>query len=170
MLKLLLPVSNFRQQQQADCLAACAAMVLIYLHIPFDYERIIKTLLTGKIGTPFHNLDRLASRGVFVRRSEGNLAIVRKYLEIGLPLITAVYTRDLPHWQTRSDINDDERQTDHAVVIVGLADDDAVIYINDPDFDQAPQLIPEKAFMLAWSEHDYYYAAIGLASLDDDID
>ena len=36
----LLTVSHRQQTQQADCLAACAAMVLDYLHIPISYNKL----------------------------------------------------------------------------------------------------------------------------------
>ncbi len=37
----LLPVSHRRQQQQADCLTACAAMVLDYQQRPIPYDRLL---------------------------------------------------------------------------------------------------------------------------------
>jgi ABC-type bacteriocin/lantibiotic exporter with double-glycine peptidase domain len=161
-----LPVSNFRQQQQADCLAACAAMVLTYLHIPVQYNRLLDTLKTAKIGTPFYNLALLASRGLYIHIGEGDLNILRNHLETGLPPIVAVYTRDLPHWKARTDLPREEKQVDHAIVVVGIdkpTDDiETTIYVNDPDLSDAPQSVPERAFMLAWAEHDYLYALIGL--------
>ncbi len=116
---MLLPVSNFRQQQQADCLAACAAMVLAYLHIPIQYNRLLDTLKTTKIGTPFHNLTLLASRGLYIHIDEGNLDTLRNHLETGLPLIVAIYTQDLPYWKARTDVPSEEKQVDHAIVDVG---------------------------------------------------
>jgi len=33
-------------------------------------------------------------------------------------------------------------------------------FVNDPAFDDAPQVIPLEHFLLAWSEFDYEYAVI----------
>jgi hypothetical protein len=36
----LLAVSHWKQRRQADCLVACAAMVLEYLQVPVSYDRL----------------------------------------------------------------------------------------------------------------------------------
>lgn len=47
-----LPVPHLKQTQQADCLAACAAMVLAYLNQPTDYRRLLTLLGIGVHGAP----------------------------------------------------------------------------------------------------------------------
>src|SRR5688572_26532830 len=101
---MLLKLSHLRQQQQADCLAACATMALAYLHRPISYARIRQLLGTTAEGTPFHRLERLNPLGVNVERGEGSLAILTAYLAAGIPIIVDVYTGELPYWQARIDI------------------------------------------------------------------
>jgi len=55
---------------------------------------------------------------------------------------------------------DEEKATDHAVVVVGL--DEESVYAHDADFEQAPQVIDRDDFLLAWLERDDEYAVIGL--------
>ena len=43
----LLPISHRQQIQQADCLAACAAMLLDYLHVPIQYKYLLRLLQVG---------------------------------------------------------------------------------------------------------------------------
>ena len=57
----LLSVSHRQQRQQADCLAACAAMVLDYLHVPFRYDRVPRLLRIEAHGTVFSHLQYLES-------------------------------------------------------------------------------------------------------------
>jgi hypothetical protein len=83
-----------------------------------------------------------------------------------LPVIVAVRTDDLPHWINRTDLAAEEKATDHAVVVVGLDRDNA--YVNDPDFEQVPQVIELNEFLLAWSDRDYEYAVIGLEDFHKD--
>lgn len=64
---MLLPLRNLRQRQQADCLVACAAMVLDYLGIDTTYEWLLRLLGTAEPGTPFSNLERLRTLNLFVR-------------------------------------------------------------------------------------------------------
>jgi hypothetical protein len=135
-------------------------MVLDYLGVPVNYARLRQLLGTTEAGTPFFHVDRLRARGLFVERGRGNLETLWAYLSSGLPVIVAVRTDGLPHWINRTDIADEEKATDHAVVVVGLDDDN--VYVNDPDFAQAPQVIEINEFLLAWLEQDYAYAVIGL--------
>lgn len=67
---ILLPIPHERQRQDADCLAACAAMVLTYLGQPIEYERLLKLLKVKPFGTPGHNLKNLATLGVQVTYRE----------------------------------------------------------------------------------------------------
>jgi predicted double-glycine peptidase len=67
----------------------------------------------------------------------------------GQPVIVFVRTSELPYW---------DYGTDHALVVVGCDDDN--IYVNDPNFAEAPISVPRGDFELAWLERDYYYALI----------
>lgn len=147
----LLPVSHRRQKQQADCLAACAAMVLDYLQIPINYDNLTRLLEVDAIGTPFRRLQNLQTLGLKIYIGEGDLPTLQTYLEVGLPTIVAVDTSQLPYW---------EETADHAVVVVGL--DEEQVYLNDPDTSNAHQSVPIPDFELAWLEKDYLFAVIEL--------
>jgi len=95
-------------QQEADCLAACAAMVLDHL---------------------------------------GHLETI---IDDDQPVIVLVRTGELPYWQGVD--------TFHSVVIVGY--DQMHVFVNDPYFGDAPQMVARADFLLAWLEMGYRYAAI----------
>ncbi|HID52386.1 MAG TPA: hypothetical protein EYP41_10150 [Anaerolineae bacterium] len=59
----LLPVSHHPQQRQADCLVACAWMVLAYQQQPVPYNRLLTLLRIGAAGAPYRNLYYLESMG-----------------------------------------------------------------------------------------------------------
>jgi hypothetical protein len=141
-------------------------MVLDYLAVPVNYQRLRQMLGTTAAGTPFPHVDRLRARGLFVERGWGNTETLWTHLTFGLPVIVAVRTDDLPHWIKRTDVADEEKATDHAVVVVGLDSDN--VYVNDPDFEQAPQIVELNEFLLAWSDRDYEYAVIGLEDFHED--
>jgi ABC-type bacteriocin/lantibiotic exporter with double-glycine peptidase domain len=75
---ILLPVSHQPQQRQADCLAACARMVLHYLQVPVDYQRLTRLLRLDAIGIPFRNLQHLESLGLEIRITEGDMLKLQK--------------------------------------------------------------------------------------------
>ncbi len=147
----LLPVSHQQQKHQSDCLAACAAMLLNYLQIPISYKKLRQLLKVDAIGTPFRNLQNLGALGLSIAIAEGDFATVQTHLAAGLPVITAVDTRQLSYWQ---------EETDHAVVIVGL--DDTAVYLHDPNFSGFPQVASRAEFELSWLEKNYLYAVIQL--------
>lgn len=149
----LLAVSHRRQLQQADCLAACAAMLLDYLHLPTEYGRLLQLLGIRSHGAAFSNLRRLEERGVAVIIEKGSIALLHQALDQGSPIIVAVNTGPLTYWA------DD---TAHALVVVGVEQD--VVWVNDPEFEQAPQAVPLDDFLLAWLEHDYRQALIQRSS------
>ena len=147
----LLVVSHRKQQQQADCLAACAAMVLDYLHIQVDYRRLLRILRIRAYGAAFSNLHYLQALGLRVEVHQGTFIALQGLLAQGLPIIVAVDTSQLSYWS---------EETDHAVVVVGMDHD--TVYVHDPDLSDGPQPIPMPEFELAWLEHDYRYAVISL--------
>jgi ABC-type bacteriocin/lantibiotic exporter with double-glycine peptidase domain len=153
-LKLL----HVRQQQPADCLVACAAMVLAYLHIPISYTRVRQILGTTAEGTPFYRLDRLQTGGVRITRGEGTFTLLTAYLASDLPVIVDVHTAELPYWQMRTDIPQIEKTTAHAVVVVGI--ENQTVYVHDPDTEQAPHAVNIGDFELAWLSRDYRYVVI----------
>lgn len=153
-----LDVPQWRQQGPGDCLAACTAMVLAYLGERVAYNRLVHRLGTTESGTFFAHLDRLRSWRLAIERAHGTLAIVQTQLETGRPVIVPVDTELLPYWMTRPDVTEAERITNHAVVVVGM--DDHAIYVNDPDFDIAPQAVERGWFLDAWRHHEQWYVVI----------
>lgn len=150
---MFLPLPHRRQQQTADCLVACAANILEYLLIPINYKRLAQLLGTIDAGTPFSHLERLRALGFAITvAANGTLAMVQTTLEFGLPIVVAVRTWPLPHWENVD--------TAHAIVVVGL--DAEQIYINDPSSAIGTLAISYNDFLTAWAERDYEYAIIGL--------
>ena len=145
----LLPVPHQRQQQEADCLAACAAMVLAYLNVQIKYQQLLRLLKVKPYGTPGQNLKYLSSLGLQIAYREGSLEQIKNHLQNDVPCITLVRTADLPYW---------DYGTDHAVVVVGF--DEQTIYVNDPAFDVHPIPVPVVEFELAWMAFDYRYGVI----------
>lgn len=146
---ILLPIPHHLQRNDGDCLAACAAMVLDYLGVSADYDRLLRLLGVKCYGTPGSRLNNLANLGVHVRYARGTMDELFDYLAGGQPCIVLVRTGQLPHWTYA---------TDHAVLVVGF--DEQAVYVNDPAFEQAPQRVSHADFELAWLEFDYRYAVI----------
>jgi ABC-type bacteriocin/lantibiotic exporter with double-glycine peptidase domain len=138
-----LPIPHRKQKQDADCLAACAAMVLTYLNHPVTYAELLALLRIGPLGTPRRNVSRLARLGLDISYREATLPIVAAYLQAGQPVITFVDTAELAYWSFA---------TNHAIVVIGLDATDVIV--NDPAFDTAPHHIPHDEFELAWLNSD----------------
>jgi ABC-type bacteriocin/lantibiotic exporter with double-glycine peptidase domain len=153
-----LNVPQWRQRRSGECLAACAAMVLTYLGEQVAYDQLVQRLGTSHVGTVFSHLDRLRSWRLTVERGRGTTEMLRQHLAAGRPVIVPVDTALLPYWLTRSDIPEAERLTDHAVVVVAI--DEQHLYVNDPDFEQAPQVIELEWFQDAWRNFAQRYAVI----------
>ena len=152
MLTPLLLVSHRPQIEQADCLAACAAMILDYLQIPVNYPRLQRLLNIRSFGAVFSDIVNLRTLGVSITVDEGDLSAVQGYLESGLPVIAAVNTGYLPsYWK---------EAVGHALVIIAVEDEG--VYVNDPALLTAPRLITINEFLTAWGEKDFLYAVIGL--------
>ena len=56
---ILLPVPHKQQHQDADCLAACAAMALAFIELHPDYNQLLKLLRVKPYGTSGRNLGHL---------------------------------------------------------------------------------------------------------------
>ncbi|MFQ5420269.1 MAG: peptidase C39 family protein [Anaerolineae bacterium] len=146
---ILLPVPHQRQRQEADCLAACAAMAFAYLGLSVPYDQLLKLLKIRSFGAAGQNLKYLAALDVQVIYREGSLDELKGHLLNGRPCITLVRTADLPHWSY---------STDHALLVVGF--DDQTIYVNDPAFETSPLALPVSDFELAWMFFDYRYGMV----------
>ncbi len=152
---LLLPVSHRQQSQSSDCLATCAAMLLAYLHVPFNYDHLLRLLRVRAFGTQFSNLRYLESLGLSVVVEQGTIETLGWHLERALPSIVFVNTGLLSYWQ---------EQTGHAVVVLAIEGEQ--IYLNDPMFADAPKVIPLTEFEAAWIEQDQQYAVVGLDKIE----
>lgn len=150
MLGHLLNVPLHKMSQTADCLAACASMVLDYIGRPVAYADLLHLLEIGPLGTPARRVTQLARWGVDVEYDEGTLGRLKAFLDNDQPVIVLMRTRELPYWQGLD--------TYHSVVVVGH--DEAHIYVNDPYFDDAPKVVAIGDFVLAWLEMSYRYAVL----------
>lgn len=125
-------------------------MALDYIGQPVNYDRLLRLLqIDPDYGTSARNILRLSELGVEVLYTRGTLDDIRAHLIADHPCIVFVNTGELPYWQ---------EATGHAVVVVGL--DDATVYLNDPAFATAPQIVSHGDFLLAWLEMDEYFAVI----------
>ena len=145
----LLPILHRKQRQQADCLAACAAMLLDYLQVSVKYQKLIKCIRIGYGGAPFRNLSYLETFGVSVQILQGEIETLREHVKQGIAPMVFVDTQELSYWN---------EGTNHAVVMVGI--DENSVYINDPSFPDAPQVVSIDEFYLAWFAIDKHYAII----------
>jgi len=133
-------------------------MVLISLGEQVDYPRLLQRLGTTASGAPFSNLAQLRTWQFAVELAKGNLRILQQRLAQGNPVIVPVATELLPYWILRTDIPERERMTEHAIVVIGL--DEEQIYVHDPDFAAAPQVVDVGWFTEARRHHDHWYAVI----------
>jgi len=138
---ILLPVPWHSQIQEADCLAACAAMVLDFIGRPTNYDKILHLLKTTPYGTVASHLHNLSTLGVKISYREGDLSDLYRWLDQQLPVIVLVQTGELAYWSA---------DTMHAVVVVGY--DDHHFYLNDPHFPNSPIRVHQGEFDLAWFE------------------
>jgi ABC-type bacteriocin/lantibiotic exporter with double-glycine peptidase domain len=130
-------------------------MVLDYLGVTVEAERLRRLLGTTEQGTPFFNLVRLETLGLFITAgTEGDLSIFDHFIELGLPVIVGVSTFGWQHWAGEV--------VSHAVVVVGIDHERSVIYLNDPAFADAPIEMSFTEFEIGWEEQYRSYAVIGL--------
>lgn len=149
----LLDVPHIRQSETGWCLPACVAMVSAWWQQPLTQDDIARWLGTRAIGTPAGKLHRLVKYGFEVTYGPGSLDDLAAWLKRDVPSILFVRTVDLSYWAV---------DTPHAVVLVGLDEDNA--YLLDPDVEVAPVRVTVDELMLAWGHFDYTYAALRLES------
>jgi ABC-type bacteriocin/lantibiotic exporter with double-glycine peptidase domain len=136
-------------------------MVLEYLGVTVDEQRLRRRLGTTAEGTLFPNITRLEALGLFLHYGkQGEVTLFERYLEWGLPVIVGVKTLEWQHWGGEV--------TRHAVVVVGIDRANNLIYINDPFFADAPIAMPLLRFEIGWEELDRQYAVIALAPPEDE--
>ena len=126
-------------------------MMLEARGISVPYSRLLSILDVAPWGTPHRNIRKLAevATNIQVTYKQGELADLCRVLDTGLPPTAFVWTGELPYWSVK---------TWHAVVLVGY--DVQKFYVNDPAFDEAPQLVSQGDFDLAWLAYDSYYAMV----------
>lgn len=147
---VFLEIEHVQQQNDGECLATCAAMVLNFIGRPIAYRRLVRILeITDVFGAPSFKIRKLEQYGVRVIYKQGNFDILQKHLQAGQPCIVFVKTGELPYWN---------RALDHAVVLAGM--DDAFVYLNDPSLPTAPTSVSRGDFDLAWLERDEMYAVL----------
>jgi len=129
-------------------------MLLNYLQVSVKYKKLVGCLRISYGGAPFRNLHYLEAFGVSVQITQGNIEMLRVHLKQGVPPMVFVATQELSYWN---------EATNHAVVVVGI--DENSIYINDPSFADAPQVVSIDEFYLAWFAIDKYYAIINKKQL-----
>lgn len=147
-----LRVTHIQQQNNGECLAACALMVCNYLGVRVSHRQVTRALgIRRGLGPPFSQIQHLHTLGVTVIYQEfGTLQEIYNLLCHGWPCIVGVQTQELPHWN--------KVNTQHAVVVVGM--DQAHVYLNDPEFPAAPIQTPLGDFDLAWLAQDEVYAVL----------
>ncbi len=147
-----LPLTHVKQWQRGACLPACARMVLLALGDDASENQLAQLFDTEWYGTPASRIQRLTQRGYRVTYEQTTLEQLHHYLSQHNPVIVFLRTGGLPGWQ---------EDVAHAVVLVGLTPD--TVIIHDPVRDTGPDAVNLDAFLLAWSEMDYYCAAIARA-------
>lgn len=146
-----LKIPHIRQKAEADCLIACAAMMLAATNVTVDYAQISSLFEFEGDGLPYSRLHRLSriDRDLTISIQQGTLQHLMAAIEAGTPPAIFVNTGELPYWSA---------SVYHAVVLAGYTATD--FYVNDPAFPEAPQVVPIGDLDLAWLEHDTYYAVI----------
>lgn len=124
-------------------------MVSAYWQEPLYQADVARWLQTSELGTPSSRVQRLTQYGFEVVYQSGSLELLRNWLHRQSPPILFVRTGSLPYWPF---------DTPHALVCIGLTDDQAVIL--DPASRRGRELVPLEALMLAWSFLDYTYAIL----------
>ncbi len=144
-----LDVPFIPQTEESWCVPACVAMVAAFNGESLTQEDVARWLGTSEIGTPASRIQQMSRRGFDVIYRQGSLDEIRNWIGRGLPYILFVRTGELSYW---------EYDTPHAVVLVGLDGDNAVVL--DPAYSQSPVEVALGELMLAWSEPGYTFAVV----------
>ena len=145
----MLEVPHHRQQGTGYCLPACLQMVLDYVGVKRDQAQLARELgVTPKVGVAVSRVTRLAIPKVSMRYQQGEINDLVAALKHGIPPILNVATGQLPYWG---------EDCAHAVVLVGLSDDQRIAYLNDPAFDTPNIACEASALWLAWDDAFNYY-------------
>lgn len=139
----LLSVPHFEQSRDGYCLPACVQMVLAYLGKEKSEAELISLLRTASFGTPISAVSHLRELGLRVTLGSFNESWLEAQLLEGNPIIARVWTTMLTTWTI---------DTSHVVVVVGF--DETFVYLNDPAFTSAPQVVTWNSFLAAWAEFD----------------
>jgi ABC-type bacteriocin/lantibiotic exporter with double-glycine peptidase domain len=125
-------------------------MVLAYWGIECEQSELARQLqMIPKAGTPGSRVRQLASATLDVIYRSGQLADLTAALDQDVPPILFVHTSELPYW---------DRAMAHAVVLVGIEGDQAVL--NDPGLLLSPVRVSLGDLMLAWDEMANLYALL----------
>ena len=127
-------------------------MVLAYLGDERAEESIAQLLEAEWYGVPASRITRLSAWGYHVTYEQSTLEQLHQRITQQVPVIIFLRTGMLPGWT---------EDVPHAVVLVSLAAD--LAYIHDPMSDTGPTPVDLNAFLLAWSDMDYYCATIQAA-------
>lgn len=150
MASVILPIPHIPQQYNGECLAACAAMLLVHLDIPMTYKQLLIMLRIKRgLGTPSSTIRVLDKLGLTVIYESGTFLKLYEHLSHNRPCIAFVEAGELPYWNERNS---------HAIVVVGL--DTQFVYLNDPVLAYGPIRVPRGDFDLAWLEHEEFYATL----------
>jgi ABC-type bacteriocin/lantibiotic exporter with double-glycine peptidase domain len=146
-----LPVLHRSQRDNADCLAACASMVLTFLGLTVSYERLLTTLGITRFGAPHSRIQRLQDLfpALHIAHQQGDLPDLFRAVDAGNPPIVYVRTGELPYWT---------EDTFHAIVLIGY--DETHCTLLDPAMASQPQRITQGDLILAWLDLDNYYTVI----------
>lgn len=117
----------------------------------FPYGKLLSVLNTASWGTPHRNITRLIELDPKIRvvYQQGELPDLLNAIDAGYPPVAFAWTGELPYWSL---------STWHAVVVVGYGEQN--VFVNDPAFEEAPQVVSRGDFDLAWIAYDSYYAFI----------
>ena len=151
----LLTLRHQRQQNAADCLAACAAMMLGAVGHAIPYRRLLSLLEVGPTGASHRKLQRLAAEtpDIEVVHGQGRPADLAISVDSGLPIALFVWTAELPYWDVA---------TRHALVTVGY--DETHYYVHDPALPNGPRRVRRGDLELAWIAGDSYYTILTRAT------
>ena len=144
-----LNVPHYKQEFNYSCVPACVRMVLAHFGKLHGEAEMRQVLGAAPHGTRMRNILRLASLGLDVQLGTMSLAQITTALGAGVPPLVFLETSYLDYWSIRCD---------HVAVVVGL--DAALVLLNDPFFDTAPQRTSLTGFLQAWAVNEQYTALI----------